>query len=69
MDSNFNLKYKDIKTLSSDDLKAQVASLRVSLEDLKLSSGQENKDNSRAKKIRRSIARLLTALNTEASVS
>ena len=64
-----NLKYKDIKTLSETEIKARVASLRVSLADVRLAGVQQDgKDNSHSRKIRRSIARLLTVLSVEAAV-
>jgi len=64
-----NLKYKDIKTLSETEIKARVASLRVSLADVRLAGVQQDgKDNSQSRKIRRSIARLLTVLSVEAAV-
>lgn len=66
---DINLKYKDIKALSEVEIKERVASLRISLEDVRLSGvQQEGKDNSHSRKIRRSIARLLTALSVEAAV-
>ena len=65
---DINLKYQDIKTLSSEEIKARIASLKVSLEDVRLSGlKQDGKDNSHSRKIRRSIARLLTALSVEAA--
>jgi ribosomal protein L29 len=66
---DIDLKYKDIKTLSVDEIKERIASLRISLEDVRLSGvQQEGKDNSHSRKIRRSIARLLTVLNVEAAI-
>jgi len=66
---DINLKYKDIKTLSEIEIKALIASLRLSLEDVRmLGVQQEGKDNSHSRKIRSSIARLMTVLSVEAAV-
>jgi ribosomal protein L29 len=65
---DINLKYQDIKKLSTEEIKNNSVSLKASLEDVKLSGlQQDGKDNSHPRKIRRSIARLLTALSVEAA--
>lgn len=65
---DINLKYQDVKTLSPEEIKLRIVSLKVSLEDVRLSGlTQDGKDNSHSRKIRRSIARLLTALSVEAA--
>lgn len=66
---DIDLKYKNVKTLSREEMAACVVSLKGELADVQLSgASQSEKDNSHARKIRRSIARLLTALNVEAAI-
>lgn len=65
-----NLSYKEITKLSSEEKKIQLQEFKIALEEnILLGFRQEDsKDTSKPRKLRKSIARLLTALNQEASV-